>query len=319
VIYLGYRFNEKFLFNSEIEFEHAKTEGGEVAVEFAYIDYLWRDSLSLRGGMVLIPMGMINEFHEPTGFIGTRRPLTETFIIPSTWRENGAGVLGRNGMFVYRAYVIAGLNAGGFDSTGLREGRQEGGNSKLGHPAFVGRLDLNPTPGITFGGSLFLGNSGVFEEGGEEERVSKLAESADVPTHIAEIHGEFKQKGLELRALYAHASLDDVAELNDQLGFFGEDTVGESMNGGYFEASYNLLRGKSEQAITPYLRYEKINTQSDVPFGFLKNPANDQSVWTIGLEYKPISNIVIKADYMAISNEADSGVDQFNILLGYSF
>ena len=319
VIYLGYRFNEKFLFNSEIEFEHAKTEGGEVAVEFAYIDYLLRDSLSLRGGMVLIPMGIINEFHEPTEFIGAHRPLTETLIIPSTWRENGAGVLGRSGMFFYRAYVIAGLNAAGFDSTGLREGRQEGGNSKLGNPAFVGRLDLNPTPGITFGGSVFLGNSGVFESGGEEERLSKLAESVDVPTHIAEIHGEFKQKGLQLRALYAHASLDHVAELNDQLGFFGEDSVGESMNGGYFEASYNLLSGKSKQAITPYLRYEKTNTQSDVPTGFLKNPANDQSLWTIGLEYKPISNIVIKADYMSVDNEANSGVNQFNILLGYSF
>ena len=157
VIYLGYRFNDRFLFNSEIEFEHAKSEGGEVEVEFAYIDYLMRNELSLRGGMVLIPMGIINEFHEPTQYIGTHRSLTETFIIPSTWRENGGGALGRSGMFFYRAYVIAGMNAAGFTSDeGLHEGRQEGSQSKLsGAPSFVGRLDVSPIPAITFGTSFF--------------------------------------------------------------------------------------------------------------------------------------------------------------------
>ena len=320
VVYLGYRFNDRFLFNSEIEFEHAKTEGGEVAVEFAYIDYLMRNELSLRGGMVLIPMGIVNEFHEPTQYIGTHRSLTETFIIPSTWRENGAGALGRSGMFYYRGYVIAGLNAAEFTSEGLREGRQEGGNSKLGSPAFVGRLDVSPIPNLTFGTSAFAGDSGLFESSGEEEeRVSESEADFDVPTRIFEVHGEFRQKGLQLRGLYAHASLDHVAELNGALGFPGVSSVGESMNGGYFETSYNLLAGKSDQAVIPYLRYEKINTQSEVPVGFLKNPANDQSLWTFGLEYKPISNIVIKADYQNFDNKANTGVDQFNILLGYSF
>jgi hypothetical protein len=322
VVYLGYRFNDRFLFNSEIEFEHAKTEGGEVAVEFAYIDYLMRNELSLRGGMVLIPMGIINEFHEPTQYIGTHRPLTETFIIPSTWRENGAGALGRAGMFYYRAYLIAGLNAAEFTSQqGLREGRQEGGNSKLdGAPAFVGRLDVSPIQGLTLGTSLFAGDSGLFESSEEEkERIGEPQDDFNVPTRIFEIHGEYKQKGVQLRGLYSHASLDHVAELNNELGFTGEDSVGDSMDGGYFEVSYDVLSGKSEQAIIPYVRFEKINTQSSVPSGFLKDPANDQTLWTFGLEYKPIPNIVIKADYENFDNEANSGIDQFSVLLGYSF
>jgi hypothetical protein len=319
VVYLGYRFNDRFLFNSEIEFEHAKTEGGEVAVEFAYIDYLMRSSLSLRGGMILIPMGIVNEFHEPTQYIGTHRSLTETLIIPTTWRENGAGALGRSGMFFYRAYLIAGLNAAEFSSEGLREGRQEGGRSQLGSPAFVGRLDVTPVPGLTLGGSLFAGDSGLFQSSEEGDGVSEPEADFKVLTRIAEFHGEFTRKGLQLRGLYAHASLDNVAELNDELGFVGEDSVGTSMNGGYFEASYNLLSGKSDQAVIPYLRFEKINTQADVPSGFLKNPANDQKLWTFGLEYKPIPNIVIKADYQNFDNKADVGIDQFNILLGYSF
>src|SRR5690606_5504586 len=118
----------------EIEFEHASTgQGGEVSVEFAYLDYLATPHLGVRAGMVLVPMGFVNELHEPTTFLGTTRPLTESTIIPTTWRENGAGVFGDIGDFSYRAYVINGLDAvgggssraGGFSAAGLRGGRQK--------------------------------------------------------------------------------------------------------------------------------------------------------------------------------------------------
>ena len=91
IIYAGYRFNDQFLFNSEIEIEHAD----EIFVEFAYIDYLVHENLGIRGGILLLPMGLVNEFHEPTVFFGAERPVTETLIIPSTWRENGGGARGR--------------------------------------------------------------------------------------------------------------------------------------------------------------------------------------------------------------------------------
>ncbi|MCI0413196.1 hypothetical protein L0222_10410 [bacterium] len=311
VVYFGYRFNERILFNSEIEFEHANTDlGGSVAVEFAHLDFAMNESITLRGGMVLLPMGLINEFHEPNSYLGTHRPLTENVIIPTTWRENGAGFVGSHGIFNYRGYVVAGLNAANFTSSGLRSGRQSGARSKLGDPAFVGRLDVNPSPGIVVGGSFFAGNSIVF---------GTTAADIDVPTRIREFHGEFKRHGLQVRGLFAHASLDDVDELNDFLGLTGSSSVGESMNGGYIEAGYNILAGKGEHSLTPYIRYESVDTQSEVPSGFLRNPARDQSLWTVGLEYKPISNIVVKADYIAFDNKANTGVDQFSILLGYSF
>lgn len=311
VVYFGYRFNERILFNSEIEFEHANTDlGGAVAVEFAHLDFAVTDDMTLRGGMVLVPMGFVNEFHEPNAYLGTHRPLTESVIIPSTWRENGAGFVGSTGVFNYRAYLIAGLNAANFTSSGLRSGRQGGARSKLGDPAFVGRADVNPIPGITVGGSFYAGNSIVF---------TTTEADLDIPTRIAEIHGEFKRRGFQARALYAYASLDDVTELNSFLGLTGNSSIGENLTGGYLEAGYNLLAGTSEQSLTPYFRYEIVNTQSDVPAGFLENPARDQKAWTLGLEYRPISNIVIKADYIGFDNEADSGVDQFSILLGYSF
>ncbi len=313
VVYFGYRFNDRFLFNSEIEFEHANTSaGGEVAVEFAHLDYLMNDYATLRGGMVLIPMGLVNEFHEPTVFLGARRPLTEQLIIPSTWRENGFGILGSSGVVDYRAYLIAGLNAAEFSSAGIRDGRQEGAESKLTAPAFVGRVDVKPTPGFFFGGSLYAGNSGFF--------TPEFDSDLKVGTVIYEAHAEYRRGGLELRGLYAGASLDDVAELNGALALTGSDSIGESLSGGYVQAGYNLLAGKSNgTALTTYLRYEIVDTQNDVPVGFFEDPAQERSLWTIGLEYRPIFNIVVKADYMAVDNDADTATDQFNILLGYSF
>src|SRR5688500_12825240 len=91
ILYVGYKFNDTILFNSEIEFEHASTgKGGEVSVEFAYLDYQLSKSIGLRGGMVLVPMGFLNELHEPPVFHGAKRPDVEQAIVPSTWRENGA-------------------------------------------------------------------------------------------------------------------------------------------------------------------------------------------------------------------------------------
>ena len=78
IIYAGYRFNDRFVFNSEIEFEHASTSlEGSASVEFAYLDFIANDYLSLRGGLLLVPMGLVNELHEPTVFMGALRPETE--------------------------------------------------------------------------------------------------------------------------------------------------------------------------------------------------------------------------------------------------
>ncbi len=325
VVYAGYRFNDRFLFNSEIEFEHATTgegseERGEASVEFAHVDFRAREDLTLRGGLMLVPMGFINEFHEPNVYLGARRPFTETQIIPSTWRENGAGVLGRVGIVDYRAYLINGLNAGGFEASGIREGRQAGSQAKI-HPAFVGRVDANITPGFLAGGSVYAGSSGLF--GGEEgEELAKLADAAEESfgTSIFELHAQYRNHGLDLRALYARAAIDDAAKLNEELGLSDAEGIGKSLVGGYFQAGYDLLAGRGKQiGLTPYFRYEKLNTQNEVASGFFKDPALEQTIWTFGAELSPIYNIVIKADYQNVDNEAGTGTDQFNLLLGYSF
>lgn len=310
ILYVGYRFNDKFVFNSELEYEHA---GKEVSVEFAYLDYLLNDRLTLRGGLLLMPMGLINEFHEPNVFLGARRPETERRIIPSTWRENGFGVLGSAGRISYRAYVVNGLNAEGFSGDGLRGGRQSGAQARAADLAFVGRIDFSPAPGVFGGVSAYTGGSGQgrFVIGGRE---------LDVNTTIAEVHAQAQVRGFDLRGLYARADVGDVAELNQARGLTGRRSIARVMEGGYAQIGYNLLSQYTQRTgLTPYYRFEWVDTQAELAAGFAADPARDGTFQTLGVELRPIYNIVIKTDYQWIRNDARTGRGQFNVNLGFAF
>jgi hypothetical protein len=309
VLYFGYKFNDRWVLNTEIEYEHAN----EVFVEFAYIDYLWRPQANLRGGLLLVPVGFLNELHEPTTFLGATRPAIETVIIPTTWRENGFGLFGDAGPFSYRTYVVNGLRGAGFTAGSLRGGRQRGIQARAEDFAWVGRLDFHGVPGLLVGGSAYIGDSG-------QDLQTAAAGDIGVGTRILEAHLEWRWRGLELRALGVQAELDDVADLNQALRFTGNQSVGESLKGHYVQLGYDVLAGRGgEQAFIPYARWEAYNTQDEVPRGFAANPANDVESLTLGFAYKPIDQIVVKVDHQDIDNEAGTGTDQFNVLLGWIF
>ena len=313
VLYFGYKFDDRFLFNSEIEFEHASTsKSGSASVEFAYVDYLYKTGFNPRFGLVLIPMGFLNELHEPTVFLGAKRPETERRIIPSTWRENGIGAYGDVGGFSYRSYIVNGLNAAGFSASGLRGGRQKGSKAKAEDFAWVGRLDYTASPGLMAGGSVYLGDSGQGLTGTDGQTLG-------VRTLIWEGHLDYRYRGWELRGLFSRSDLDDVAELNKALGLEGSASVGETLEGYYLQAGYDVLGGRRGRSLTPYLRWERLNTQASVPDGYTTNPANDARILTLGLAYQPIEQLIIKVDYQDVENEAGTGVDQFNVGLGYIF
>ena len=312
ILYAGYRFNDKFLFNSEIEVEHAK----EIFVEFAYVDYLATPNFGLRAGMLLIPMGLVNEFHEPTVFIGAERPVTESRIIPTTWRENGGGVYGAFDNVAFRAYVVNGLNGSAFSSSGLRGGRQKGGKAKANDMAFTGRLDITPTPGVFFGAGFYTGGSG------QGDIVDDNGRNYGVRTSVFDVHAQAQVRGFDFRALFAQAGLDDTSMLNQVLGLEGRKGVAERMQGGYVQLGYDLLSqapGAGGVGLTPYLRLEKVDTHTALAAGFTRDPGKNNTYTTFGIELKPIPNIVLKADHMWVSNAGDSGVDQFNVSVGYAF
>jgi hypothetical protein len=310
ILYAGYRFNQKFLFNSEIEIEHAD----EISVEFAYVDYLASPHLGLRGGMLLLPMGLVNEFHEPTVSIGARRPETEQAIIPTTWRENGLGVHGSAGKVTYRAYLVNGLRASRFSANGIRGGRQKGAEALADDLAFTGRLDVTPTPGLFLGVSLYTGGSGQGE-------VTTDGRNLEVGTTIFDIHGQAQAHGFDLRGLYARARIDDAAALNASLGLEGPEGVAETMVGGYVQLGYNVLSRVSSTTVSllPYYRWEGVDTQAKMPSGFERSGETRRTLSTLGIELKPIPSVVVKLDYQIVANDAETGQNQLNVSLGYAF
>jgi hypothetical protein len=316
IVYVGYKFSDKVLFNSELEFEHGSTEdGGSVSIEFAYLEYRLSPRLGLRAGLLLPPMGFINEVHEPPAFLGARRPETERQIIPSTWRESGVGVFGGAGDVSYRAYLVNGFDAAGFSPEGIRDGRQNGAEAAAENFGVVGRFDYTGLPGVTLGTSAYLGNSGQ-----GAPLPSDPTATLEARTFIWEGHAQYKARGFDLSGLLAVSTLDDAAEINALAGLAAGETVGERLIGWYLQGGYDVLRaGRSSQQLVPYVRYEQVNSQDRVPDGFSADPENDRRFLTFGAMWKPLTNVSLKADYQVISNEGDTGINQLNVNLGYLF
>ena len=334
VLYFGYKFTDRIIFNSEIEFEHATTgsnkEGssGSASVEFALLDFLLRPEVNLRAGLLLAPFGIVNELHEPTTFFGVFRPSVERVIIPTTWRENGLGLFGdidlrSAGTFSYRAYLMNSFDARGFKAPNNRGLRIKGNRTLFNDVAFVTRLEYQPIPFVTLGGSMYLGNTG------QNQRV----DDPDSPFNGDKVKGFFQMyegdiqaqyRGFEGRALVVYTTLDDGAEINALNGLTGDDSVGDEQWGYYLVGGYNLLSladSKSQylQYLAPFVRWEQYDSQSKVPAGFTRNPANNRSDLTIGLNYKPIPNVVVKAEYQWLNDDANESNNQINFGLGYIF
>src|SRR5579862_8980554 len=145
VLFVGHNFTDKLRLYAEFEMEHAvtsSTDRGEFEVEQAFLDYLAWKPFNVRAGVIIMPVGIVNVYHEPPTFNGVDRPDTDELIIPSTWREPGLGVFGAWRSLRWQAYVVNGVNATGFTaSAGLRDGHQEA-QLALGHDwGVVARVD----------------------------------------------------------------------------------------------------------------------------------------------------------------------------------
>lgn len=331
VVFLGYRLNERVVFNSEIRVDRALIDQGvatftsdytpvsstsNVNLDLAYVDYIISPALTLRGGIVLVPMGLINEFHEPIEYIGTRPGLGDVFTIPSIWHALGFGIAGHKWMFDYRAYVVNGLNAAKFTEFGFRAGREITFDT-ISHPSAVIRIDSNPFPGGVLGGSYYIGNSGIFG----------LDQPVDLKIHttLKELHGELRWKGAFARAQYAKGLLHSSPELNRILGKTGKRGVGKRVVGGYVEGGWNLWWARRDGTmLMPYIRGEASNPQDALPppslaLGLVKNHQLDFIIWILGAEFRPIPAWSIKAEFERIHDEEDFAWHEFHIDTSYSF
>jgi hypothetical protein len=318
VLYAGYKFTDHILFNSELEFEHASTgegdeEKGEVSVEFAALDFFIDPLANIRAGLVLMPVGFINQIHEPPFYFGNHRPEVEQRIIPSTWREVGVGLFGQiTPDLTYTTYVVNGLNAEEFSSDGIKEGRGGGSNAKAENFAYVARMDYAPqaVPGLSVGGSAYVGNAG--------QNQTIAGEHPDVFTQLYEAHAQWKYRGLEWRALGSWGHINNADLLSAARG----ETIGSENYGWYTEIGYDILPHfvqDTAQYLAPFFRYEKFDTIAKAPDGFADDLSKDREIYQFGLQYKPIPNVVIKADYRNRSAKQGALSDDFNLGFGFIF
>jgi len=302
VLFVGHNFNERIRFYSELEVEHAvasSTDQGEFEVEQAYLDGLFSRHFNLRAGLIIMPVGIINVYHEPPTFNGVDRPDVDVLVIPSTWREAGFGAFGEitEGLS-YQVYLTSGFNANGFTAaSGIAEGHQEAQLAYAGNFGAVARLTYEPMLATIFGLSAYGGTSG-----------NTLRDTVGrVPLGLFEADARTRYRGFTARAEVAFLFIGDTGALN--AAFTSPTATTEQMDaiavasrlrGGYVEAGYNLLRllaPGTMQDVTAFFRYDYANTQASVAAGFTANPALIRYTETVGLVYRPIPEVGIKADY----------------------
>ena len=316
VLLFTHSFSERVRFVSELELEHAVVSpetGGELELEQAYIDFLISRPFNVRAGMVLAPVGVINERHEPPVFHGVERPLVETVIIPTTWFGAGAGVHGElRGGFRYRAYAMETLDAAHFSAgEGLRDGRQKGAEANARHVAGTGRIEYVGTPGLVLGASFWRGDTGF------------AFPRVDTSVTLVEADGRYRAGELALRGLYAHAFLDGMGELNRAVQRLTgvSPNVAEQMRGFYLEGAYFIVPRPAPREVAVFLRYENFDTQYRMPSGYAPLPAFDRAAWIAGVTWFPDPDVAVKIDYTVLRSRSEviDAPNALNIGLGWWF
>ena len=295
---------------SELEIEHgirSKSNDGsgiEVSLEFATIDYLMREPINFRAGIVLLPVGKFNLLHDSPLNDLSDRPLVATAIIPSTLSETGAGFYGtfyptRLSKLDYELYVTQGFNGYRTNGTpvitadaGLRDARQrvstvDDGLDNNNGKSVVGRVAFSPILGVEIGGSGYFGSY---------DPASKR------PLSIWAADWTFQRGPFELigEAAWVYAR-DNHRTLT---GGFAVDANGRPlprrMDGYYVQGNYHFMPEvlrrwaptyfTEASTFTGVVRWDNINTNSE-----FADTARQRL--TLGLNFRPIEDTVFKADY----------------------
>ena len=301
VLLFTHRFSDQLRFVSELELEHAVVagleEGGELELEQAYLDFLAHRSLNFRAGMMLVPVGIINERHEPPVFHGVERPFVDTVIVPTTWFEAGVGIHGAFGRgFRYRTYAMAPLDATEFSAgEGLRGGAQNGVEAQVRDVAFTGRLEYVGTRGLQTGASFWRGDTGF-----NTPRI-------DTKVGLYEFDARFTRGRLETRAQLAHVFISGAGALNETLTRLTgvNPNVAEELRGFYVEGAYRVLPASFPHDAALFARYENFDTQFQMPPGYVKLQQFDRDAWVVGATYWVDPDVAIKFDYSHVRNQSE--------------
>lgn len=322
VLLFGYNFTNKLQFITELEFEHVK----EVYVEQAFLNYRFNTAFQLRGGLILIPMGIVNELHEPTVYFGVERPLLDKKIVPTTWREIGIGMHGNLHQLSlkYQLYLVNGFlgysDEAKFRGTdGFRKGRQKGAESVFTTPNVSAKIDYYGIPRLKIGLAAYLGKSQSKLFDGlpnDDDFLQQQADSSVVNISMFGLDATYTFSGFQFRGQLNYVNNNNTLQYNE----FGDTDLGKNMLGYYLEAGYNVFKLTDfKTELIPFVRYEFINTHYETE-GFEPNKEYEIQVISGGLNWKIHSGVVLKADYQWIKNASQTEYDHaFNAGIGFVF
>ena len=291
VLYFNHQFNDRVRFFSEFEVEHslvADTAGGdndgEIEIEQAFIEFALNDYTAARAGMFLMPIGIINETHEPNTFYGVERNPVEKRIIPATWWESGVGLSGEVAPgWGYDLAMTTGLDVSD-NPFNIRSGRQKSAKATAESFAYIGRLKYTGMPGLELAASVRY-----------EEDLLQGSAADDASAMLYETHVVWNRGDFGLRALYAMWDID--SQLAESMNVDKQD-------GWYVEPSYQV----SEQWGL-FARYNEWDN------GGLGSTEIEQT--NFGVNYWPVENVVFKFDVQEQDGAKDE--DGFNLGVGYQF
>lgn len=295
VLFFGHEYSDRVRFFSELELEHSLAgdgKPGEIELEQAYVEYSLTDNVHARTGLFLLPLGIMNEAHEPSTFYGVERNTIENIILPSTWWEAGVGVRGNlaNGLS-WDAGVHSGLAmpTEGSNAFRVRSGRQKVAKAKASDMATTLRLKYTGLPGLELAASYQY-----------QSDPSQIAGDGLDSGQLFTAHAMYQRERFGLRALYGAWKFDGVAveaaDADEQYGWYIEPSFRASDSWGF------------------YARYEDVDA------------ARDQDKFTqseVGFNYWPIENVVLKMDYRSreftLPDMSDADFDAIDLGFGYRF
>ncbi len=300
VLYFNHDFSDSIRLFTELELEHALVEDtangsgpGEIELEQAYIEFDLNENHRAKGGLFLIPVGILNETHEPNTFYGVERNPVEKDIIPTTWWAGGAGLSGRlGGGFSYDLAVHEGMSVPvtGSSAFKVRNGRQKTAKAEGGDTAATARLKWTGIPGLEVAGTI------------QHQADIAQGNSADAGSaNLVELHTAWQQGPFGLRALWARWNLTGSAP--EALGR-------DEQEGWYIEPSWRF-----SERFGVFARFNQWDNEAGN--GDADNSQKEQV--DFGFNWWPHANVVIKADYQKQDNDSGSNQDGFNLGIGYQF
>lgn len=306
VLFFGHEFTEELRFFAELELEHSisgEGKGGEIELEQAYLEYDFTENASAKAGLFLIPVGIMNETHEPDTFYGVERNEVEKNIIPTTWWEAGIGGNYRfdNGLS-FDAFISSGLD---IDSTGgkafsIRSGRQKVSKQKANDPIIGFRGKYTGVPGLEVAATILhqtdLGQSDNPSGASIDVGSGTLYETHAIYSHAIG-PGVFTGK-----ALYSRWEIDVDDSAHE---------AAATQYGWYIEPSYRMPTSVGDVGV--YARFQELQYYSGSEKNF--------DIWEAGANWWIHNNVVLKANYIHKEDTTNSNKDErgFDVGIGYHF